>query len=354
MNGHGPHAQMFRQAAKGLRFGTPRSYEGLCVLPLLSATECHAKYVLLGEALARGALTITEIDETGSVPYLTAANEGPWPVLIFDGEELVGAKQNRISNATVLVGVGKSVLPVSCVEQGRWSRRSAAFSAGAYAAHPSLRMEKESLVRRHAAAVAGGVRSGRLESQEERASRFGGAQAEVWEEVSRTSVCLGVESETAALADTFKSRGRDVDDYVRALDFSENERAAETVGAMVFFEGRFVCADLLRPAKHFGRLYPKLLRGYALEALVSTNKREFFARGGIEQLAPSDTQERSDFDPESAALRLFAELGDAEIEAQSAVDLGEDIRLRSRSLSGSGLAWNEEFLQVSLFPREAA
>ena len=53
------------------------------------------------------------MSEAGSVPYLQAVNKGPWPVLIFDGEELVGAKQNRITNATILVGVGKTVLPVS-------------------------------------------------------------------------------------------------------------------------------------------------------------------------------------------------------------------------------------------------
>ncbi len=65
---------------------------------------------------------MTEVSDAGSVPYLQAVNMGPWPVLIFDGEELVGAKQNRIVNTTILVGVGKAVLPVSC-ENGRWSRR---------------------------------------------------------------------------------------------------------------------------------------------------------------------------------------------------------------------------------------
>jgi hypothetical protein len=37
------------------------------------------------------------------VPKLQAVNKGPWPVFIFDGEELVCAKQNRIASATILV-----------------------------------------------------------------------------------------------------------------------------------------------------------------------------------------------------------------------------------------------------------
>ena len=83
-----------------------------------SRAKVKARYVLLEQAITRGTLTITEVSEAGSVPYLQAVNKGPWPVLIFDGEELVGAKQNRIANATILVGVGKTVLPVSCVEAG--------------------------------------------------------------------------------------------------------------------------------------------------------------------------------------------------------------------------------------------
>jgi hypothetical protein len=41
--------------------------------------------------------------------------------LLLDGEQLVGAKQNRIPNMIVLVAAQTEVtIPVSCVEQGRW------------------------------------------------------------------------------------------------------------------------------------------------------------------------------------------------------------------------------------------
>jgi len=355
MDGYGHFADVFRQTVGSLRFGTPRRHEGLCVLPLLSAAKCSAQYVLLDEAVSRGALTVTEISEAGSVPYLTAVNRGPWPVLIFDGEELVGAKQNRITNTTILVGVGRSVLPVSCVEQGRWSRRSAVFSAGSYAAHPTLRMEKESLVRKHAAAAPVDMRKRtRLEPQEARAARFIGAQAGVWDEVSRTSACLGVESETSALADSYETCSRDLEDYIRALDFVGDDAPGQTVGVMVFFESRFVCADFLQPAGRFEQLYPKLLRGYALEALVTSNKRDILAQSNVGHVIPPHDPEMAVFDAESAGWQILAELADADLQVQSAVDLGEDLRFERRSVRGSGLAWNQELLQFSLFPREVA
>lgn len=137
------YKQKLRETIGELRFGSPLSDGPLSILPLRAKTEVKARYVLLHQALERGRLSITEVDEAGSVPYLVARNRGPWPVLIFDGEELVGAKQNRIANATILVSVGKAVLPVSCVEQGRWHSRSRTFSSGAYASHPSMRSLKE-------------------------------------------------------------------------------------------------------------------------------------------------------------------------------------------------------------------
>lgn len=46
---------------------------------------------------------ITEVSEQGVVPQLRFVNRGRVPVLLVDGEELLGAKQNRIVNLSILV-----------------------------------------------------------------------------------------------------------------------------------------------------------------------------------------------------------------------------------------------------------
>jgi hypothetical protein len=62
------------------------------------------------------------------VPNLKVHNKSPRMVLILDGEELVGAKQNRIVNTTILVaGNATVIIPVSCVEQGRWAYNTPRF-----------------------------------------------------------------------------------------------------------------------------------------------------------------------------------------------------------------------------------
>ncbi|MBN1322342.1 MAG: hypothetical protein JXA87_16045 [Thermoleophilia bacterium] len=354
-----------REAVGGLKFGAPRAEGPLCILPLHGTTKVKARYVLLEQAIERGTLTITEVSEGGSVPFLHAVNKGPWPVLIFDGEELIGAKQNRIANATILVGVGKTVLPVSCVEQGRWSHRSRAFSSGTYASHPKLRSEKERQVREHllaearrreAEATAGvhgrdvGMTAGQsgrrdagtihpapdLEPQSVRAQRFRSDQGAVWNEVERMNYSLGIHSPTSAMADAYQAGKDDLDKTLRklALDDGAAGVGADTaVGVVVFVGGRFVCLDLLRPAKRFGRLYQKLLRGYALEAQLHR--------------APA----AKDFDPEAATLRLLAELMEAGVDDQPGADLGFDLRLETKQVSGSGLLWDDELIQLSVFPK---
>lgn len=110
------------------------THESLTLVPLESDDGCGLDYVLGAEAIEEGLLTVTEVDEGGSAPELLVISTAEMMILLLDGEELVGAKQNRILNTTVLLPAkAKMRIPVSCVEAGRRDYRSAEFKAGAYA-----------------------------------------------------------------------------------------------------------------------------------------------------------------------------------------------------------------------------
>jgi len=139
-----------------------------------------------------------------------------------------------------------------------------------------------------------------------------------------------------AMADAYEAGKSDLEKTMQAFALDASSIPDDTVGTMVFLGGQFVCMDVLRPAKRFLRLYPKLLRGYALEALLHK--------------APV----AKDFDPEAAAFRLFAEILEAHVDEQAAADLGYDLRLETKRVSGSALVWEEELVQLSMFPKVVA
>ncbi len=147
----------------------PITHRGIVVVPLFPRRDPGAAYTTLDPALRRG-LRITETSAAGSVPELVVANPLDEWVLLYDGEELVGAKQNRILNLTVLVAAESvTPIPVSCVEAGRWDRRSPGVrrcpahrgAAAAPAQGAGAGRRRARARRRPARGVAGGGRAGR-------------------------------------------------------------------------------------------------------------------------------------------------------------------------------------------------
>ena len=82
---------------------------GVQVFGLRWPLEGGPPYRTLDEALAAGTLEVTEITEGGSVPLLKVFNRGAEPVFLMAGEQLVGAKQNRILNTSLLVPAGSEL-----------------------------------------------------------------------------------------------------------------------------------------------------------------------------------------------------------------------------------------------------
>jgi hypothetical protein len=90
----------------------------MAVYPLLSDYSLGLEYILLDEALGSGVIEVTEVNDHGAVPNLKIYNKSPKRVLILDGEELVGAKQNRIVNTTVLIAAGATAVIIAWLWPG--------------------------------------------------------------------------------------------------------------------------------------------------------------------------------------------------------------------------------------------
>src|SRR3989304_4179076 len=135
--GRQPHGSRVLREADG----------GLPLVPLLNMGASDPDWLTLDEAVSGKTLTVTEVSEGGSVPTLRVVNKGDRAVLLLDSEELVGAKQNRILNTSVLIAAGQTItIPVSCVEQGRWAYQSRAFTSARPPLYASVRRKKAAQV----------------------------------------------------------------------------------------------------------------------------------------------------------------------------------------------------------------
>ena len=216
--------------------GGPNSFRSLTIIPLFPKSEPTLEYLGLDEAVASG-LVVTEIDEYGSVPTLRVLNPLDSLVLIYEGEEVTGAKQNRIFNQSVLAPrQSQTAVPVTCVEANRWQHGGKwNFDVAPQAAYPSLR-----------------------------SARYYGGQSEAWEQIAEKSMRLDVRSPTSAVDEIYTSRRVEVDAFVQALP-----RADGQCGAIVAIGGVLSCIDAVSRSDVWAGLYPKLLRGYALDAVES-------------------------------------------------------------------------------------
>jgi len=287
-----------------LQLGEPHTHRGITIVPIFPLRNPAAAYLTLEEALPRG-LRIDEVSDRGSVPELVVRNPLDERVLLYDGEELIGAKQNRILNVSVLIEAGaRTPIPVSCVEAGRWHRNSMTFTAADHTAGPELRLRK---------AVA-------LESN---ALARGAAQSDVWDAIAEKSHRLGVDSPTAAHADLFQGRG----EVMRELADAFALQPGQCGMALVLPDGR-ACLDYLSRPEAFARHHRKLLHGYLLDA--------------IEQLDR----------PAAEAVRanvLVAVVSGAVATRRPSASLGSDLRIKAAGVMASGLELDGEVLQLSAY-----
>lgn len=281
----------------------------LAVFPLIGDRVSSVRYVSFAEAVQRGA-TVKELGGGASVNDLVVHNPLDLPVLLYEGEEVLGAQQNRTFDVSVLVGA-TSVLqvPVSCVEAGRWDggRHHEAFAPAPQTANPRLRRMKNTQAR---ASLAAGLGARAV-------------QSEVWREVAETAGRHGVSSPTGAMHDVFERRRERLDRMVGAVEMHCNQ-----VGMLAAIGGRFVVLDHVREAEAFASLHAPLVQGYALDALEAPDA------------APPSVDDARDF------LELLLA---APYTSGPAVGLGEGLRFAFGGLAGAGLVCEGELVTLTAF-----
>lgn len=298
----------FRELLGTLTIGEPSHHHNLTFFPLLWPESHEPSYTLLSTAIEEGLAVVEEVNESGSVPNLAVKNKCKRPLLIPEGEILMGAKQNRVINVTVLVAAGvKFVLPVSCVEAGRWRFKSRHFESK-FCAPPSLRNKKLKAVHRNRS------ESGIAASN----------QGEVWDEVQACLSSVSAQSETASLTDAFAAAEETLKEHAKRLVLPEG-----AAGVLVGRDGRIIGMDLFDSPATLKTLWDRLSDAYFFDALR-------------DPAAAKPT-------PASQAHRFIERLGSSAKPRIPALALGDELEIASEGLVGAALLYDGGVCHLAAF-----
>ncbi|MGZ5468520.1 MAG: ARPP-1 family domain-containing protein [Candidatus Aminicenantales bacterium] len=306
----------------GMELGAGTSFENMTVFELLRAQNGGPDYITLREAIEKGVFSVTETSEGGSVPELMAVNKGEVPVLLLDGEELRGAKQNRILNTTILVAPKSSTkVPVSCVEHGRWHYEEREFKESGNVMHREMRAVN---IRR----VSESLRS---------EQQFRSDQGEIWDKVAELHCAMAVPERTGAMRDVYEAKGADLEGYLKTFRLAEGQK-----GILVFVDGRPVGMDFVSRDAAFAMLFPKLIKSYAMEAMLLTERRKRGRGKGGDAKAQAV--------PTAEGAREFLKRAAASDEKKyESVGLGWSYRYAGAGIVGSALAVNDKVVHMAFF-----
>ena len=293
-----------------LEIGAPITAANLTMYPLLVPEESAPGYLTLDEALAAGLASVTEVSESGSVPELLVKNAAKKPVLILDGEELVGAKQNRIVNLTILVAAEQTLhIPVSCVEAGRWAHRSREFAAAGRAHYATGRARK-------LAQVSFAMRETGLREADQR---------DVWQDIDAKSRRMKAGSATHAAAAMYERSRSKLDEFLEKL-----EAVPRQAGAVFTINGIVAGLDVFDSPATWRKSMRKLVQSFGLDALDHAG-------------APApDTKPQPEV--------FLSALKQASRNRFPAIGVGEDVRITGDSIVGGGLVVDEKVVHLVAFP----
>jgi hypothetical protein len=303
-----------QSSVSGYKVLEPIRHGSLTVFPIVAPKSyATGEFMTLDEGLRSGDVVVTEYGnvrgllrrhrtpamqhESGAeVNRLVLINNSKRPLLLLAGEIVTGGKQDRVIGKDRIVPAESDPVDLSvfCVEPGRWVATSDHFGASGTT---------------YASSGGGGIgraSGGTMMAQPSvRAKAMGDKdQMQVWSEVRKQQASIAGQMAWAPSASPMSANEiRSTSSYARVMENKDvkekvDEIAApiqrnyeslikqlrdrKAVGVVVAVNGRIIWADLFASTELLEKYWPKLVRSYASEAVVTR------AKGGEASLAQAE------------------------------------------------------------------
>ena len=231
-----------------------QKHKRLSVVQFLTAQQNTVNYISGPKAIKEDLIQVKEVSDSGSVNNLFVFNLSDKYVFFMDGDILMGAKQNRVLNTSVLLAPNSKItLPVSCIEQGRWSRVSAKFMDSDYITPLKVRAGKSRTV------------SENLRAR----SEFDAGQGEVWKNVEDYQIAFSIKSPTGSLSDVYDKEKDNFETFIKNFPINNDAN-----GLALFSDKKLLNVDVFNRTDIYQEYFPKIIKKHCYGNISSHRERK--------------------------------------------------------------------------------
>ncbi len=215
-------------------------------IPIKSYQIPKLNYISIEQAHKMDKVHIKELNEEGVVQEIFIINKADQFILIPQGETLVGAKQNRIVNTSILLEPNsESKIPVSCIESGRWRYRKPNFEpSNEYATYK---------LRKHALKTV---------SKNFESPGFRSDQTSIWNFIDNEFRKENLYSETSSYTEFMTQKLADIDTQINEVDFPP-----DTNGFVTYFGERILSFEYFSRPDVFKDNSKRLIKAVLVDSI---------------------------------------------------------------------------------------
>lgn len=283
-----------------------QEYNNISIIPLKSNSSTKVDILSLKKGLELGLVEVKEC-EPSTVNTIMVTNNAVTPLILVDGDEITGAKQNRIVNTTILIPPKTTMaVSVSCTEHGRWhfkghTKNETIFCSSNYFANSDTRRVKA-----------------------QNSYNDMDCQAAVWDSISEVESRMDFKSATSALNDSYENIIKDQEECLEHFKVLEGQ-----TGLIAIIDGEIRGVELFANHSMYKDYHEKIIKSYVIDSLNTENIKNNLSDEEIS--------------------KIVNDISNSNIKKDKTNGLGESLKFSNDYGNGSALIYDGEIIHMPYF-----
>ena len=302
-----------KDSLSSIEFLPVQNYENITVLGFKTCNLNDFDFLTLKKGLRMGLVELNEENPGGVVDTIKVENNAVTPLLILEGEVIIGAKQDRIANTSLLIPPHfETLMPVSCVEANRWKYQTNNFNDSTNYASSNLR----------------GARTETVNVSLKKEGAYKSNQGLIWDVINQTQNNLNIKSKTCALKDVYTSKAETLNEYYESFPYTRKQN-----GSIILINNEVKGLELLYNNHLYKEFHERIIKSYIVDAL---------------QESKTSNMENEDY-AYNLAEDFRDNISSSKYETFKSAGCGEDSRLDNTDSMGSALIYKNELIHAVFF-----